>query len=789
MERKSRRCILFAISFLFIYFCSLSRVEAQYEFSDNYKSLKVQTKYLVLDIKKNPWHMRLEDRNGKVIYEEARTPQFFVKGQWRSVGTINKVKKKSGKIQLDLDFDGSEKAEAEIEVINENSFRVIIEPNKGADSLRIYNKLTEGENVFGFGEMWNGSVGQRGKMIDLYDQNGTPDECAYIPFYVTTKNYSFFLDYGGRVLADVGKSDKETLLLQAPASKASILLTGGKNLPEAVAGYLKVTGLPILPPRWAFKPWFWLITPYDQPKGKYSASDILAAARMYKELDIPVGVTWMEPAWQTAGNSFEPSAKFSSDFKKFVEQLHEMDLKVLCWTTPYTQPNSPNYKEALSANYFAKNEISAAPKPKAADGNRDPDFANHYIDYTSPAARQWWQTQIKKVLDLGIDGFKLDAGQDLPEDGKLYLGAGKDFHNAFARYYNQTYFEILDRLLKGNFLTVPRSAWSGSNQYSVFKWPGDLMASFADNGLPSSVYSSISVGFSGFPYVSTDIGGFSGRPTTEQVWIRWAQFGAMIPGMQTLNMPWWFSKRASDYYRYLSWLHTDLVPFWMSLAHEAHREGTPIIRHLVWTFPNDRHAVKTDDEYTLGESILVAPVMNSDSVRQVYLPKGTWFDFWNNKKVEGGKQFSWSGDLYSFPLYIREGAIIPLEIQNRVSGFGTEMSKGYRTIAIWPKERGSSSFNLEDQGPAVTIKTNAINPNLMQLDVTGFGAKYIFRVYKSDNWQPKKIESGSKSLPIAKSFEEFNSTTHDNWFYETDKKLLWVKWAATKKNNNLHIYY
>jgi alpha-D-xyloside xylohydrolase len=732
----------------------------------------------------------MQDRNGRMLFEEASSPAFFINDNWLPVSSISYVDKPAGNIiRLQLKLVNGQPAGAQIESINGNAFRLKITPmGQKADSIRLENRLQSKEEVYGLGEMWDGSVAQRGKALELWDQNGTPDECAYIPYYVTTSNYTYFLDYGGKVKADVEKRNPDRLTLEAPASAISILLTEGNTIPEAVGNYLKITGLPEIPPRWTFKPWFWLISPYTQPKGRYTAEDILMGARKYKELDIPAGVTWLEPAWQSAGNSFEPSEKFTKNFKGFVDELHGMGLKVLCWTTPYTQPGASNFVEASTKNYLVKNSVGHIPKPKPADGNKDPDFAGHYIDFTNPAAKEWWQTQINKVLALGIDGFKLDAGQDLPEDAPLHAGSGKDFHNAYARYYNQTYYEILNSKRKGDFLTIPRSAWSGSNKYSIFKWPGDLMASFADNGLPSSVYSSISVGFSGFPFVSTDIGGFSGRPTTEEVWVRWAQFGAMLPGMQTLNMPWWFSKKACDYYRYLSWLHTDMLPFWMSLAHEAHQTGAPLVRHLAWTFPQDETARHTDDEFTLGEALLVAPVTGAQNERKVYLPKGNWFNFWSGEELSGQRELSWRGDLFQFPLYAREGAIIPLEVQNDVTGFGTTRSKDYITMAIWPKPRGESHFVLEDREAPVRFSVQQDRSGTLQVKWSASKKKYIFHVHLENNMIPRRVNGAGGVLELFSTINAFNDSNRKGWYYERLSHTLWIKMESSGLQNNLNIY-
>ncbi len=658
-----------------------------------------------------------------------------------------------------------------------------------ADSIKLTNALKPVEEIYGLGEMWNGSVAQRGKKVELWDKNGTPDECAYIPYYVTTSNYAYYLDYGGRVIADIGNTDQQKIILTAPASSINVFLSSGNSIAEAASNHLKIVGLPVVPPRWTFKPWFWLMSAQDQPKGDIltlHGEDVLIAARKLKELDIPVSATWLEPPWQTARTSFVPSAAFAKDFKGFIDELHAMDIKVLCWTVPYTLPNSSNWDSAIKNNFLVKKPNGQLPEVTITKSGEMTGGGYHYIDFTNPAAKQWWQNQIGELLKFGIDGFKLDAGQDLPEDAVLYNGkSGKDFHNSYAFFYNKAFYEKLNTSLKGDFLTIPRAASAGAAKYLTFKWPGDLSTSFASNGLPSAVYSAISGGFSGFSSVNTDIGGFSPRPANEDVWLRWSQFGAMLPGMQTLHMPWWFSKKASNYYRYLSWLHTEMTPLWMTLARNAHETGVPICRHLVYTYQDDHQVWNVDDEYTIGESILVAPIITPTNSRKVYLPKGNWFNFWTNEKISGQQEIQWEGDLYTFPLYVKEGAIIPLEVKNDVTGFGDKRSSAYLTLAIWPDFAGKSSFTLHDTGKPIAFTVTGMGSKSLKVNWPPSDKKCILKIQWKGIGLPSNITdlTGTKSK-ITNNKDHFFDSNQNCWYYDTTKKELWIKKISSNNKPN-----
>jgi alpha-D-xyloside xylohydrolase len=596
-----------------------------------------------------------------------------------------------------------------------------------------------------------------------------------------------FLNYGGRVHFDVGKAQNDRLTYEAPANRYEITLVSGRNIAETVDHFFGLMGRPRIPPRWAFMPWFWLQNPPDDPSGRtYDGPGILVAARRFRALDIPVGVTWFEPRWETARNSFDPAPAFSQDFAALVKQLEGLGLRVLAWTSPYTNPDSPNYATAVKNGYLVG---KPAQVPDLAAKNR---LDYRYIDFLNPAARQWWQGEIAKGIKAGLRGFKLDAGQDLPEDVVLFGGIkGKDAHNSYAYYYNLTYSEVLRKYYGDDFMMLPRSAWIGSGSLTNFKWPGDLAATFNANGIASTVYSSLSLAFSGIPFFSTDIGGYEGLPSPEHIWIRWAQIGALFPGMETLSMPWWFSKHAQEYYRYLSWLHTDLIPYWMSLAHEAHDQSAPPVRPLVWTFQEDKNTWKVDDEFTVGEALLAAPVLQLLDERKVYFPAGRWYDFWDNGKIiDGPSTQMWKGDLWHMPLYVRGGSIVPMEVQNAVTGFGWAESAPFVTMAIWPKASGSSTFTLHDREAPVTFTAISSQQDIADVRWTDSAKDYIFRIHvvQGPPTQVSVVKDG-QLVALERNGDSlaFRTAAGQSWYYDSAEHKLYVRTLAKENSRELRI--
>lgn len=740
----------------------------------------------VLVIERSPWRLTLAAPDGTTPFADAVAPAFNVDGAWSSLTAATAaVKSADGGVRVAATLANGGHATAEVKPYGTHGFRIVVRAMSGlVTGVRGEAALNPVEEIYGFGEMWNGHVAQRGQAFDLWDIGGTPDECAYMPYYVSTRNYAFFLNYGGRVHFDVGQRRADRLTYEAPAKELDLTLVAGDSIASTVQHFLTVAGLPQRPPRWTYQPWFWLMGDPKQPGAKIDTlkgEQFIDMVDKLHALDIPIGATWFEPPWQDARSSFTPNPDFSPNLKALIAQLRAKGVRSLAWTVPYTTDKASNWKEAVAKGYLAQKpdgDTSGGDVKITASGELEGKYYNA-IDYFNPAAVQWWQKQIDGALDLGLVGFKLDAGQDLPEDARLFGGReGRDVHNSYALEFNKVFFEALQRRLGDDFLMVPRAAWVGSGAYTNGKWPGDLAGSFANNGLPSSVYSSLSLAFCGLPFLSTDIGGFENQPAPEDVWLRWAQFGAMLPGMQTLHMPWWYSKESVAHFRYLAWLHTDLTPMWMSLAHESAATGAPVCRPLVWSFQDDMATWRVDDEFTVGTSLLVAPMLNMNPDRKVYLPAGRWFDFWEeNESHRGPVTIDWFKGWFvkdKFPLFVREGAIIPMEIVNDVTGFGTAQSAGFVTLAIWPKAGGESEFVLHDTEGPVRITADARDAGALVIGWEATHRNHLLRIHDADAHTPTAVTAAGVRLRAFDSLAAFQKGGA-GWCHDAGTRNIWVR--------------
>lgn len=767
---------------------------------DNPQDYVFNNKEGTLLINKQTWQIELMDVDGKVHFAEYQKPKFLVDGNWITTQNGSSIKTVSEKAaSISVPATNGFNFNLSVDKAGDSGFRLKWSlPGASVSNIKGIIRLNPVEEIYGFGETWNKHLAQRGRALEVWDEAGTPDQCAWMPYFVSTNNYAFFINYGGLVKFNVGQRKSDELVYEMSAKELEYTVVIGHDVTSTVQNFVALTGMPAKPPRWSFEPWFWLMGDPDIPGASISTirgEHHLEMVAKLKELDIPVGVTWFEPPWQDANTTFIPNKEFSSDIKRLLAELDKQGVKTLAWTVPYTTPRASNWDEAVKKSYLVKKPGKGADNSKvkiSKSGELDGTYYNK-IDYYNPEAFKWWQGQIEGAIDLGFKGFKTDAGQGLPSDGILYGGRiGKDVHNSYALEYNRVFYNTLKKKLGDDFLMIPRAAWIGSGAFTNFKWPGDLRGSFANNGLPSSVYSSLSLAFSGIPFISSDIGGFSDQPASEHVWVRWAQFGAMLPGMQTLHMPWWYSKESLEHFRYLTWLHTDLIPYWETLANLAHETGMPICKPLIFDYQNDQETWYVDDEFTVGEYLLVAPLINKEVMRDVYLPEGEWFNFWNENEVFIGQQkVRWSNNRkvngWKFPLYVKEGAVIPMEVINDVTGFGTKHSEGFITLAMWPEIYAENEFILNDREGPVPIITDWSEGKEIVIEWKGSAKDYIFRIHLKDGVNPHEIFAKEEILKQFDNLISFQEATFDGWFLDLESRKLWVKKYSNKKSGILKI--
>jgi len=294
------------------------------------------------------------------------------------------------------------------------------------------------------------------------------------------------------------------------------------------------------------------------------------------------------------------------------------------------------------------------------------------LDFTNPEAYTWFRDMHRELFEIGVSVMKTDYGEAVPEQVVGYNGdSGKRLHNIYSLLYNRCTFEASQKFGAQEGIVWGRSTWAGGQRYPV-QWGGDPQGDW--EGLAASIRGGLSWGMSGGAFYAHDIGGFygpksgsgllgSGMPETE-LYVRWAQAGILASHTRfhgtSPREPWVYGKEAEDIVRkWLEWRYR-LIPYLQSCALEAHCTGIPVMRAMTLAFPEDYLASKFEEQYMLGDSLLVIPVVTPGGWVRYYLPAGRWYDIWQKDWVNGPGIFEKQVPLDFIPVFGREGTILPL---------------------------------------------------------------------------------------------------------------------------------
>jgi alpha-D-xyloside xylohydrolase len=568
------------------------------------------------------------------------------------------------------------------------------------------------EHFFGLGEKFT-DFDKRGQRITTWncDCGGAFSERAYknVPFVVSTRKYGIFVDSPCAVDFDLVASNTATFTLISRDSALDYYVIAGPDLKTIITRYASLVGFPILPPKWALGTWI------SSGFQRDSQGEVLARARLIREHEIPCDVLHLDCYWQRFGRWSEvqwDEERFP-DPAGLIGQLKAQGFKVCLWIHPYLGTASERFAEGAARGYFLKN---AAGEPYVADlwGGFHPPVA--MLDVTHPEAVAWFQGLLREQLRLGVDVFKTDFGEGIPTDVVAYSGiTGERLHNLYALLYNDAVAEVTARETGRAGLVWGRSSYAGGQRHAA-QWSGDPNATFT--ALASTLRGGLSIGMCGHAFWSHDIGGFTGQPSPE-LYIRWAQFGFFSPLTRahgnSSRLPWDFGPQALEIFRSYARLRYRLLPYIYTYACIAARTSLPLLRAMVLEFPDDPATYTLDLQYMFGAELLVAPLYRAGGERPVYLPAGTWVDFWSRTVLQGPTTLQVQAPLEQLPLYVRANALIPTTEPApfvREEPFETVVFEAY----LLPE--GAGSFTLCDLDGETMVSARRLGTTLA-IEVTG----------------------------------------------------------------------
>ena len=525
-------------------------------------------------------------------------------------------------------------------------------------SLALPLACDEHSSFLGFGAQYE-LTDQRGEIFDLWvREQGVGrrggalwqvtgerhDSYFPMPYFMDARGHGLVVDTNERVLVDLCATDASVAWVEVENEPSiAFHVLHGPTPRDVVRELGDRYGRPQQPDAWAWGPWIGI-------QGGDTA--VLGEADALDAADVPYTTLWAQD-WvgrQDITAAFidiiyhwiADDVVLYPDLAGTIANLHGRDKHFLGYINPFVVQSLQHFAEMDAMHLLIQSPDGGSYLFPTLKG------PSSLPDLTNPAANDYVRGFMARMVDdYGMDGWMADYGEELPPDAVLHDGApAREEHNLYPVRW-QTLNNGLMREKRGSdYAIFSRSGWLGSQATTQLVWIGDQEADFGPtDGLPTVVPAMINLGLSGVPYVTHDIAGYSGGPSTKELFMRWTELGAFTPvmrsheGLRALdNWAWDTDAETSAHFRRFARIHQALLPEIEAAASEAATSSMPIVRHLVLMFPDDPNVVGLDQQYMFGDTLLVAPVIEEGAItREVYLPAGHWFHVFTGDTYEGGQ--------------------------------------------------------------------------------------------------------------------------------------------------------
>ncbi|WP_174721929.1 glycoside hydrolase family 31 protein [Actinomyces qiguomingii] len=535
-------------------------------------------------------------------------------------------------------------------------------------------KAYEGERIYGLGQHQHGRLDHKGLVMDLVQRNAEVN----IPFFLSSRGYGFL--WNNPAVGRVEFAENGTRWVADAASALDYWVTAGDTPAQIISHYADAVGHAPQLPEWACG--FW------QCKLRYrSQEEILQVAREYRRRGLPLSVIVTDFFhWTAMGDYCFDPAEYP-DPAAMMRELDELGVKLMVSIWPTVSPLSENYEEMSSRGLLVGADQGVEFHQHIHDKQMPRSLPVAFYDPTNPRTRRFiWDTVKRNYFDAGVRVWWLDACEPElnpghPKNLSFHAGPGAAVANIYPRDNARLFYEGHQAAGGGDTVLLCRSAWAGQAKYGVAVWSGDIPPTW--ESLAIQVRAGLSIGISGIPWWTTDIGGFhGGDPGDEayrELYARWFAFGTFCPlfrlhghreprgelGSPTSGGPnevWSYGERCLEISRAHMELRERLRPYIAEVMAEASSTGMPAMRALFLDFPQDAAAWDVEDEFLLGPDLLVAPVTTPGVIsRSVYLPAGArWQEIHSGHTYDGGATIEADAPQEYIPVFQRIGGSLSL---------------------------------------------------------------------------------------------------------------------------------
>lgn len=682
---------------------------------------------------------------------------------------------------------------------------------------------TNEEMFFGLGERYN-SINQRGNKIDNYVVNIWKDQGlkSYIPipFYFTNKNYGFFLNttYYSQFDFDSEKSNRCEIVSNIGRNyegKFEYYLFANNESAKIISDFTKLTGKIEEIPVWTLGPWI-SANEWD------NQMEIEAQIDSLKKYDIPNTVVVIE-AWSDEEtfyifNDAEYKLKNASesyllkDFKfggrwpdpvGMINDLHKDNMKIVLWNIPVLKSSTVASKQrdndekyAIDNNYVVKNSDGTPYRiPPSWFGN------SLNLDFTNKVASDWWMEKRRYLIEeMKVDGFKCDGGEfiwgrDLEfSDGRK----GDEMRNLYPNLYVDAYYKFIKSIDK-DAIVFHRAGTTGAQQHPL-AWNGDQSSSFP--AFKEAIRSCINSSISGISFIAYDIAGYHDETNlTSELYKRSLAQAAFSPVMQLHSgysgdahlerTPWNIAqllndKSCIDVYKKFANIRFNLIPYLYTETKYTSETAMPLMRPLMLDYPSDKKVYKYETDYLLGRNLLVFPVTEPGKIKEIYFPKGDWFDFWSFKKHKGEtlQEMEIADD--NLPVYIKDGTITPLNLDkdfNLALNMTNNLSVyNNLTFVIFPSKNIEYEYNDYIEGDTKKIKSILVIKEL-RIEIPSFKTDVSMIIHTSP---VKEVRLSGTMIKASNNWEEFISSKR-GYYYNVENEMLFLKQSNSNKKQIIEI--
>jgi alpha-glucosidase len=681
------------------------------------------------------------------------------------------------------------------------------EPSKGmawsGNEVQVWKTMPQDETYYGFGEkagglerkwkamsMWNSDIpGYRADTDPLYET---------IPFFYGIRNgkaYGIFFDNTYYSYFNMGKEHQFQYSFGAVDGELNYYFINGPTPNDVLKRFSALTGRIPLPPRWAVA--------YQQCRySYYPDSRVREIASTFRTKKIPCDVIYFDIHYMDDYRCFTWDEKRFPNPKKLINDLAKDGFKTVVIIDPgiKKEPGYWVYDEGIRGEHFVK----------YPDGN-------YYVgkvwpgecvfpDFTKQSSRDWWGTLYKGLIDDGIKGFWNDMNEpavfDVPgktfdlsvihDDNGMKTDHRKN-HNVYGMLMAQGTYEGVMKLRPNERpFVLTRASYAGGNRYAA-AWTGDNISSW--DHLEMAIPMCLNLSISGQSFVGTDIGGFIGSPSGE-LFARWLQLGTFTPLMRTHTEigsadqePWSYGDEYEAINRKSIELRYKLLPYIYTQFYLASTTGLPIMRPVVFDYPDDDNARWRDHEFLFGDALYIAPVTSPGTTkRRVFLPKGEWYNYWTEEHFTGPKDIWVDAPIDRIPIFVKSGAIIPMQ---QVVQFSDQETINPLTLEIYPSET-SSTILYEDDGVSFNYQKGEYCLRSIECSKSSDRIEVVLSKPKGSFRPPaRKIITQFHNVtkqPVTVSLEE-KKLRQTEWIYDASKKLLKVTFEDMFQKQTITVIY